>query len=146
MKNILILYYSGVGSTRIVAEQFKEKLDKQLKVSLFSVENIPPNLNFNIYDGFIFGYPVFHTHPPIRLLKFIDTMNPLDSEKPAFIFNTRGLYSANSQRILAKHLTKKNIKIIMDEEYRSPASGVSLLAPFIKQAWCFEKHISNLFA
>lgn len=132
-----------MGSTKVVARQLKEKLDQQLKVSLFSIENIPADIKFNIYDGFILGYPVYHTHPPMRLLRFIHTMNLLDTEKPAFIFNTRGLYSANSQRILAKYLIKKNIKIIMDKEYRSPASDISLILPFIKQVWCFEKRIDD---
>lgn len=110
---------------------------------MHSIEEISSEFDLNKYDAFIIGYPIHHTHPPMRLLKFIESIRPLEKEKPAFIFNTRGLYSANSQRILAKQLYIKNIKIIMDKEYRSPASDVSLLAPYIGFVWKFEKRINE---
>lgn len=132
-----------MGSTKIVAEKFHKLLEKQFESSLFSIEDLPEDLDLNAYDGFLFGYPVYHARPPQFFIKFIESMEPLHADKPAFIFNTRGLYSANSQRILANYLRKKNIKIILDQEYRSPASDISLLMPYVTFVWHFEAGLES---
>ena len=75
------------------------------------------------------------------MISYLETLPPITKTTPAFIYNTRGLCSLNTNRILAKLLQKKNIATIIDKAYRSPASDGSIIAPFIKRFFEFEKGI-----
>jgi len=116
------------------------QLLQDCQVDIFSAEsNHIPNLN--AYDALIIGTPTYHAAPAKVIMNYIHSMPPIKQKIPAFIFNTRGLCSLNTNRILAKALLHKNIATIMDRAYRTPASDGSLLAPFIKRFWKFEKNI-----
>ena len=141
MKKILILYFSGAGATRKIAELIHTRLLQNCKVDIFSIEkNIP---NIGDYDAMVIGTPVYHGAPPKTLMNYCETIPPLHKEIYAFIYNTRGSHSLNTNRILSKKLYDKNIKTIMDREYRSPASDGSIIAPFIKRFFEFEEHLEN---
>ena len=118
------------------------RLIQDCKVDMFSVEckNIP---NTDSYDAMIIGTPTYHASPAKAMINYLDTMPLSMKNTPAFIFNTRGLCSLNTNRILAKKLREKNIATIMDRAYRSPASDGSLIAPFIKRFFEFEKGIEK---
>jgi len=140
LKSILVLYFSGVGSTKKVAELICNELLKSCKVDIFSIESreIP---NINNYDALVVGTPTYHAAPARVMMSYLDALPPLAKKIPAFVYNTRGLCSLNTNRILAKELKKKNITTIIDRTYRSPASDGSILAPFIKRFFEFEKGI-----
>jgi ferredoxin len=142
MKKILILYFSGAGATKKIAELMYSILLQYCEVEIYSIENnnIPSIAN---YDVLIIGTPVYHGAPSIAIIDFFDTIPELNKETYAFVYNTRGLCSLNTNRILSKKLYTKNIKTIMDREYRSPASDGSILAPFIKRFFEFEKDFEN---
>lgn len=146
MKRILLLYFSGAGSTKTVAKKIYTAIGGRLPVDIYAVDQLPALLDMNDYHGFIIGYPVHHAHPPKRLLRFFDAVPALRKPRPAFLFNTRGWYSANSHRILAKRLASKNIRVVMDTEYRAPASDGSLLAPFVPAFWRFEAGLERKIA
>ena len=139
---ILVLYFSGVGSTRKVAELIQDCLlhTKNYIVDLYSIENCAV-INFITYDAFIIGTPVYHGAPSNIVNDYFDSLPPLRKRIPAFIFNTRALCSCNTNRLLAKRLLKKNIITIKDQDYRAPASDGALILPFIKRFFCFEKNI-----
>jgi len=140
LKSILVLYFSGVGSTKKVAELIYSQLLQSCKVDIFSIESrdIP---NINNYDALVVGTPTYHAAPAKVMMSYLDALPPLTKKIPAFIYNTRGLCSLNTNRILAKKLEEKNIVTIIDKAYRSPASDGSILAPFIKRFFEFEKDI-----
>ena len=140
MKSILVLYFSGVGSTKKVAEIICSQLLQSCKVDIFSIESreIP---DLNNYDALVIGTPTYHAAPAKIMMSYLDILPPLTKKTPAFIYNTRGLCSLNTNRTLAKKLQKKNIATIIDRAYRSPASDGSILAPFIKRFFEFEKDI-----
>ena len=112
------------------------------KVDIFSVESkeIPCIDN---YDALIIGTPTYHAAPAKIILKYFDSITPLTKRIHAFIYNTKGLYSLNTNRILAKALLRKNIFTIMDNAYRSPASDGSVIAPFIKRFFEFDRNIEQ---
>ena len=145
MKKILILYFSGAGATKKVAELMHGRLSKRCEADIFSVESkdIP---DLGVYDALIIGTPVYHAAPARLIMSCLSAADRLSKKTPAFIFNTRGLCSLNTNRILAKLLKKKNIITIMDRAYRSPASDGSLIAPFIKRFFEFEKGIERKIA
>jgi len=118
------------------------RLSQQCEVDIVSVEskNIP---NINDYDALIIGTPVYHGAPAKMIMNFCDTIPRLSTEIQAFVYNTRGTHSLNTNRILAKKLVPKNIMVIMDKEYRSPASDGSIIVPFVKRFFEFEKDIEK---
>ena len=142
MKKILVIYFSGAGSTKKVANLMCNRLLHDCEVDIFSIESkeIP---NINNYDALIVGTPTYHAIPSKLIMDFFNAISPLAEVVPAFIYNTRGLFSFNTNRALAKVLQAKNIFIIMDVAYRSPASDGSILAPFVKRFFEFEKDIEK---
>ena len=142
MQKILVLYFSGVGTTKKIAELMHSHLSQNCKADIFSIESkdVP---NVKSYDSLIIGTPTYHAAPPRLVVDFINAMPQLSKEIPAFIFNTRGLCSLNTNRIMAKQLQKKNILTIMDKAYRGPASDGSLIAPFIKRFFEYEKNLEQ---
>jgi len=142
MKKILILYFSGVGATKKIAELMHARLSRDCEVDIFSIEqkNIP---NGDFYDGLIIGTPVYHGAPSKSVMKYWEQMPRLKKSTPAFVFNTRGSHSFNTNRILSRKLYEKNIKTLLDREYRAPASDGTIIVPFVKRFFAFEKDIEK---
>jgi len=142
MRSILILYFSGAGATKRIAELMHARLGQGCKTDIFSVESneIPHIEN---YDAVIIGTPTYHAAPAKAMMNFLDAMPRSTKQTPAFIFNTRGLSALNTNRILAKKIRENNILTIMDRAYRSPASDGSLVAPFIRRFFEFEKSLDQ---
>ncbi|AHV97024.1 EFR1 family ferrodoxin [Paenibacillus sabinae] len=143
MKKILILYHSGVGNTKFVAERIYENLNRDFHLEVYSVEQIAGNLDLNHYDGFVFGFPTVHTHPSTRILRFMESLGILAKPVPDYIFTTCGLYSANTLRIFSKYCVKKNIIPVTHRAYRCAAIDGILLAPFMKLWFYHEKGLDN---
>lgn len=139
---ILVLYFSGAGSTKKVAELMQNCLShtKNFTVDLHSIETLAA-INFINHDAFIIGTPVYHGAPSNIVKNYFNSLPPVNKKMPAFIFNTRALYSCNTNRRLAKQLLKKNIITVKDRDYRTPASDGALILPFIKRFFYFEKNI-----
>ena len=142
MKKILILYFSGVGATKNIAERMFTRLSPDCETDIFSIEN-KDTRGMNEYDALIIGTPVYHGAPPKIVMRYFEMIPRLTKETPAFIFNTRGSGSFNTNRILARTLCRKNITTVIDREYRTPASDGTIIAPFIKRFFEFEKDIEK---
>jgi len=145
--SIAVVYQSGVGNTRKVATKIYERLSEHCEAALFSVEEIPDGFNLNDYNGVILGFPVIHSHPAKRILNFLSNLEPLANPKPAYIYTTCGLYSANSLRIFAKRCIRKNIIPINHRVFWGcPAADGTLLAPVIKWFYRFPKDLDENIA
>jgi len=142
MKKILILYFSGVGATKRIAVLIHTRLAMYCNVDIFSIESKEP-LNIDCYDAIVIGTPTYHAAPATILMDYLGAMSKFDKQVPSFIYNTHGLSSFNTNRILAKQLLRKNIVTIMDRAYRSPASDGSIIAPFVARFFEFEKELEN---
>ena len=141
MKKIIIVYESGVGNTKRVANDIYIRLSLKYKVDIYSIEEIPQEINLSAYDGIIFGFPVRHSHPPYRILRFIKSMNRLVNIIPTYIFTTYGLYGTNTLRIFAKECIKKNIIPVLYRGVRCAAVDGMLLAPQMKIWFTNEKRL-----
>ena len=142
MKQILVLYFSGAGASEKVAEMIAACLQKEHKVELLSIEDAS-GVDLNRYHAFVIGTPVYHAAPSLKLIEYFEQIHPLDHKKPAFLYNTRATWSCNTNRILAKLLIQKNIMTVMDRDYRSPASDGSLLVPFVRRFFEFDKELKR---
>lgn len=145
MKKILLLYFSGSGSTKMISEVLEIKLkSKNYQVDLIE---ITPSLNQKVidnYDFFILGVPTYNGHPPKTVLNFIEKVQYQNNSKRVFLFATYGLYVVNNLRIVAKNLFKKNIRTVGNTGFRGPASdGVLLFPSWIKFMFIYEKNIKT---
>ena len=70
MNKIGIIYFSGTGNTKFVAQTIKEELEKYNKDSdLISIEQ--DNVNLNKYESLIIGGPVYVERYPEILLEYM---------------------------------------------------------------------------
>lgn len=145
MANSLILFHSGVGSTKMLAELIEEKLklDNENNITLLSVENVPNLPELNEFEILIFGFPTYHAMPSKTILNFIDKLPYYETPLHCFAFTTCGLYSSNTLRIFAKHCRRKNLFLLHWQSYRTPATDGTLYAPNIKFLYTAEKNIKH---
>lgn len=139
-KKILIVYFSGSGSTKTISEVFQEKLSQFYKVDILRV-----GYDFNYqrlfdYDFFVLGFPTYNCEPPRSMLEFVEKIPEVNPSKNAFVFTTCGLYTGNSLRIFIKKLFQKRIITTGYTQIRGPASdGVLVFPSFISFMFRYEK-------
>ena len=63
VKPFLIVYFSGVGNTRAVAEHIKSHTNK------LPVEKLPDDFNISNYSAVIIGTPTYHSEPALPLVR-----------------------------------------------------------------------------
>ncbi|MBQ7783736.1 MAG: EFR1 family ferrodoxin [Oscillospiraceae bacterium] len=139
MKPFLIIYFSGVGNTKAVAEHI-EKCASEIPTEIYSVDNLPQSFSVDNYSAVIIGTPTYHAEPALPLMRFLKSTHA-HRKIPAFIFTTCGLYSENCLRILAKECILHSIIPIHSASYRCSATDGILLAPFME---CWFKNEKNL--
>lgn len=145
MKNkqkVLILYHSGAGSTKTIAEIYYKMLSSYL-VDISSIDFDYDYKKLKNYDFIVFAFPTYHCSPSTSSLEFINNMPKISEAKKAFVFTTCGLYSGNSLREFIKICTYKNIKVCGHSVYRAPATDGALLLPSIPFMFSYEKNISQ---
>lgn len=140
---ILVLYYSGVGNTKMVATKIFEILNDFHEITVISIEKLPKDINITIYDALVIGFPTIHSSPAKPIMDFIEQIKHLQKPVPAFLFTTCGLYPANSLRIFAQKCVKKNITPILSKSYRCSAADGTLIAPFMNIWFRHEKRLDE---
>lgn len=145
MKQVLILYFSGAGATKHVAALMLSHLREKCDATMCSLEDVRDTGPAR-YDALIVGTPVYHAAPARQVMEYFDVIRPAEQPIPAFLYNTRALWSCNTNRILAKKLKEKGIVTIQDRAYRSPASDGSLLVPFVPRFFAFERQLDTKVA
>lgn len=141
--NILILYYSGVGNTKMVASKILDLLNDSNEVTLVSIEKLSASLDIADFDRLVIGFPTIHAAPAQPIITFIEQIEKLNKPIPTFLFTTCGLYSANALRIFAKQCKKKNIMTILNKSYRCAATDGILIAPAMKIWYSYEKQLDK---
>jgi Flavodoxin len=142
MKKILLMYFSGAGATKKVAEIIYEHIKHRVIIEMHEFENVE-NISLQQYDAFIFGTPVYHGSPCDKAMRYIESLSPLLERKPAYIYNTKGMCQCNTNRIWAKSMKQKNIFVLADNSYKTPASDGVLIIPFVKSLFSFEKGLEE---
>lgn len=145
LKKILLIYFSGSGSTETISEIISYKLGAlNYKVDLISLNIATSPEIIDKYNFIILGTPTYHCYPPETVSEFINKIKSQKDSKKIFLFATYGLYSGNNLRMIAKKLSEKNIQTVGFAGFRGPASDGSLLFPsWIKFMFNYERNIKN---
>lgn len=139
---ILILYHSGAGSTKTIAEIYHKKLDSYF----VDISSIDFEYDYEIlknYEVLVLAFPTYHCTPSSSMMDFIKNMPPMQKPKKAFAFTTCGLYSGNTLREFTKKCLAKNIYIYGYSVYKAPATDGVLLFPPLSFMLDYEKNIAN---
>jgi len=139
---ILILYHSGAGSTKTIADIYYKKL-KSYFIDISSISLDYDYKKLQSYQVLIFAFPTYHCSPSSSMMAFIKNMPVLDEAKNAFAFTTCGLYSGNTLREFIKMGSSKNINVKGYAVYRAPATDGALLLPPIPFMFDYEKNIAD---
>ncbi|MEG2848462.1 MAG: EFR1 family ferrodoxin [Bacilli bacterium] len=116
---INIIYFSGTGNSKYVANYLSEKLiNSSNEVNIYSIEE-----NYEIneeVDLLIIGGPIYAGNVPEKLIKSV-LRNIPDRKIDCIVYTTSaGLLNANGVDSLAKKLDKKGYNIIAKETYEMP--------------------------
>lgn len=116
--NALILYFSGTGNTKTVAEMVgNELLKNSCNVQIHSIEE-----HFNIipdsYDLLVLGCPKYYEYPELGFIDHIKQSIPTSSNKiPTMIFCTQAGSSSTDFKQIRKILLKKNHELIIEKSF-----------------------------
>lgn len=139
-KKIMILYHSGAGSTKTIAEIYNQLLN-QHTVQMASVTESIPMDSLDNSDLLIFAFPTYHCTPSTSMRKFVQRIPVLKAKAKAFIITTYGLFSGNAIRIFSQEAKKKNIITVGYSDYKAPATDGTLLFPPFSFMYRYENKI-----
>ena len=143
MGRIGILYYSGVGNTKRIAQHMYNYLKRNGSTDIYSIEELPVDFSFDKYSKLIIGFPTIHTEPALLMMHFVQQLGKMKKKVPAFVYTTCGLYSGNAVKILCEQAIVKNIIPVYTRSYRCPAVDGILLTPTIKRWYTYEKNLPS---
>jgi ferredoxin len=116
---VAIVYFSGTGNTRAVAEGYKLALTNGGHfVSIISIEK---NNSISDHDLLIIGGPIYAGNVPDELINWVRKHVWNVNDKKAIVFSTSaGLMNANGVKSIAKKLGNKGYDIIDMATYEMP--------------------------
>jgi ferredoxin/flavodoxin len=133
---ILILFYSGTGSTRLIANLIKNRLDgfPQFEITdrEISLKEFPYEILLH-HDYVIMGSPTHFMAPSKTIEDFIDAMPAYPKKIKAIYYFTASLEPGNHARKFIKKIVSKNVTVIKTLFIKAP--GCDYLA-FLPKAIC----------
>jgi len=118
---ILILYFSGTGNTKFVAEQISRRLlDRGYSTRCESIENFEPE-EVKSYDFLVFGYPVYGYEMP-DFVKSYARQIPPPSSRGVILYSTMAYSSGNSLRNSAELFIDNDFLVVNTETFLMPGN------------------------
>jgi ferredoxin/flavodoxin len=144
-KSVGILYFSGTGGTKLVAELLGELLSARLECDVSSIEDARA-AELAAGSGFlVLLYPTYYLKPAPSMSEFVDRLGPLVPPRAAHIVTTCELYSENSIRRLSLALKEAGVIAVGSTVIHAPGSDVTLVFPGVLIPWWyrFEKGLGD---
>lgn len=120
---VLIVYFSGTGNTKKVAERYKlafQEGGNEVELRALPAEG---ETDLDEYDLIGFGYPIHAFNAPANVLRFAKSLKKCSAEKRAFIFKTSGepvRMSDVSSLKLIRILKKRGVLVTNEYQYVMP--------------------------
>lgn len=125
----LICYYSSTGNTKLACQYIARHVNS-VTFDLFNIaEGNCPDLA--LYDIVGFASPADFMGPPYLMQMFVERL-PGQNGKPAFVFNTYGLLSGKTLKILKALVKAKGFKVIAGHSLQAPENYPPLIVKGIK--------------
>ncbi|MFW6104832.1 MAG: EFR1 family ferrodoxin [Candidatus Bipolaricaulota bacterium] len=121
LMKVLILYFSGTGNTKFIAEKIYRKLEeREYTAEVSSVETFPQK-DVDDYDFLVFGYPVHGYEMPSFLKSYLGDLS-LPRSNGVIVYSTMGYSGGNSLRRTSDILGTEGFKVVGSEEFRMPGN------------------------
>lgn len=122
MKGI-ILYFSGTGNTKFIANKISEEFIKNgCEIDIHSIEE-KIDLNNFTYDYLILGFPKYFEYVPQNFIEYLeDNLYDSSKEVKTMIFSTGKDRAKTYFDELEKKLLVKNYKVIVTKNFQMPDS------------------------
>lgn len=138
---ILLLYYSGAGNTKYIANIIENKLIEQnniVKSKIITEKSI--NSLDNDFDILFLGFPIIFRDAPKLVYKIFEKLS--GENRPIMVFVTKGLYSGNALQYIHKISLENNFIPIGFLDILMP--GTDLLTYVIKANSFAEKIFTKI--
>lgn len=118
---ILILYFSGTGNTKFVAEKINRRLrNKGYSTRCESIEKYEPQ-EVKSYDLLVFGYPVYGYDMPDFVKSYARQLPP-PSSRGVILYSTMAYSSGNSLRKSAQLFMNNDCLVVGSERFLMPGN------------------------
>jgi ferredoxin/flavodoxin len=108
MKGLLI-YYSNTGNTKLACEYIKRNLHN-IELELVDLKRSKP-VDFSAYDLVGFAAWADYAAPSCLINGYLDSL-PKQQGKPAFVFNTFGMFNGGTSRLMHNQAAKAGFSVI----------------------------------
>ncbi|MCL2703496.1 MAG: EFR1 family ferrodoxin [Defluviitaleaceae bacterium] len=125
---MLVLYFSGTGNTKYIAELFSAGMDAKC-VSIEEAADF--NAIIKTHDRIAVCYPVYGSRVPLIMREFIARHMTALKGKELVIFATQVLFSGDGARVLCDLFPEGHIKVIYAWHFLMP-NNVNNFAPLRK--------------
>jgi ferredoxin/flavodoxin len=144
-RRVSILYFSGTGGTRLVAELLGEILSGRDECDVAGIEDSRAFELAADSDLLVFCYPTYYLGPPPSMHEFVEALGPFDPPRAAYVVTTCELYTENSIRRLGLRLRKRGILVAGSKVVHAPGSDVTCVLPGALVPWWyrFEKGLAR---
>jgi ferredoxin len=136
-KRISLVYYSGTGGTRLVAELLGELLSERNEIRVLPVSDTRAAAEVAEADFPVFLYPTFFLRPAPSMREFIGRIGPFAPPRDAYVVTTYELYAENSIRAAALALKARGVAVTGSRAVRAPGSDVTCLVPSRLTPWLY---------
>lgn len=114
---MVIVYFSGTGNSKFIAEKFAEKM----KIESYSIEeNIDFESIFNKTDTIAVCYPIYGSCVPFIMREFVKRYIQFFESKKLIIFCTQMLFSGDGTRAFARLIDNCDERVIYTEHFKMP--------------------------
>ena len=115
----LILYFSGTGNTKFMAEKFDRELKANgIKTEIHSIEEAVP-IEPDTYDYLVLGCPKYYEYPTLHFVNYLKRKLPVAQNAiPVLMFCTKTGALQTNFKGMAKMLVHKNHQLIVSKSFQ----------------------------
>jgi len=118
---VLILYFSGTGNTKFIAEKINHRLEKKgYQTNCASVELFPPE-EVSFHDFLVFGFPVYGYDMPDFLKSYVKKTT-LPSSNAVILYSTIGYNGGNALRRAADIFRGQGYLVVGSTQFSMPGN------------------------
>jgi len=117
---VLIIYFSGTGNTKVLAQGYKTVFEKRgHEVSILSIEE---GTNLPEHDILVVGGPIYAGNMPDELINWVrKNIKKVTAPKQAIVYSSSaGLLNANGVKSIGKKLINKGYTLVDSTTFEMP--------------------------
>ena len=134
---VTLLYFSGAGGTKLVAQLVAELLSPRLGVEIASIDDSNALDLAAGAEFLVLLYPTFYLRAPASVREFVERLGSCDPPRPAYVVTSYELYPENSVRRTALGLKARGYSVLGSGIVRAPGSDATCVFPSLLVPWLY---------